>query len=231
MDVRDDLEREARIEEPSQLAHERYSALVRVIATVIWTATPDGATRISTDWTHLTGQTSTEMVGYGWLDAVHPDDRPRTREAWRTAVLHQSAYDTDYRILCADRAYRWFNARGAPVLDRNGAIREWVGLCLPITGSQRFQMIAVADLEAQGRLAASQVRAARAMLGWSIARLSAESGLSPSTIARIEDEARSHEARVTNLNAMRHAFEAHGVAFTWTTDGDPGVRCRATGPQ
>ncbi len=153
-----------RVEDPTELAHERYSALVRAVATVVWTATPDGGTRVGSDWTTLTGQTTEEMTGYGWLDAIHPEDRERTREAWRTAVLHQGVYDTDYRIRCADGIHRWFNARGAPVLDHDGAIREWVGMCLPITGSKRFQV----DLRIPGssttRLTAAQVRAARALL-------------------------------------------------------------------
>lgn len=207
-----------RVEDPTELAHERYSALVRAVATVVWTATPDGSTRVGSDWTTLTGQTTEEMTGYGWLDAIHPEDRERTREAWRTAVLHQGVYDTDYRIRCADGIHRWFNARGAPVLDHDGAIREWVGMCLPITGSKRFQV----DLRIPGssgtRLTAAQVRAARALLGWTIERLSRETDLSPSTVARIEDAARIGSVRRSNLDAAKAAFEANGVVFT----GDAG---------
>ena len=224
MGLSDAREEGFEVEDPSDLAHERYSALVRAIAAVIWTATPDGSTRISPDWTRLTGQTPEGMVGYGWLDALHADDRARTRDAWRTAVIHQTPYDTDYRILCDDGIYRWFNARGAPVLNRTGAIREWVGVCLPITGSQHFQQAPEPRAMPGGRLTAAQVRAARAMLGWSVAMLSEMSGLSPSTIARMESETRCAEIRTTNLDAARLAFEAEGISFTWTVEGIAGVR-------
>lgn len=184
------------------------------MATVVWTATPDGSTRIGSDWTALTGQTPAEMAGYGWLDAIHSEDRERTREAWRTAVLHQSVYDTDYRIRCADGVHRWFNARGAPVLNRDRSIREWVGMCLAITGSKRFQVDLARPDNPDTRLTAGQVRAARALLGWTIERLSTEADLSPSTVAQIEDEARIGSVRRSNLDAARAAFEAAGVAFT-----------------
>lgn len=215
-----------RVEDPTELPDERYSALVRSVATVVWTATPDGGTRIGSDWTALTAQTSTDMAGYGWLDAIHADDRERTRAAWRTAVLHQSVYDTDYRIRCADGIFRWFNARAAPMLDRDGLIREWVGMCLPITGSKRFQVDLQGPKIVEQRLTAAQIRAARALLGWTIERLSKEADLSPSTIARIEDGARIGSVRQSSLDAAKTAFEAGGVVFTFVAEDAPGLFLR-----
>ncbi len=207
------------VEDPNDLAHERYSALVRAVAKVVWTASADGSTRVGSDWTGLTGQTPKEMAGYGWLDAIHPDDRERTREAWRTAVLHQGIYDTDYRIRCADGIHRWFNARGAPVLDTDGEIREWVGMCLAIAGSKRFQVDLPLSASSNLRLTSAQVRAARALLGWTIERLSREADLSPSTVARIEDEARIGSVRGSSLDGARSVFEANGIAFAENAGG------------
>jgi len=170
------------------------------------------------------------MAGYGWLDAIHPDDRERTREAWRTAVLHQGVYDTDYRIRCADGIHRWFNARGAPVLDRGGSIREWVGVCLPITGSKRFQVDLTVSAPSIEIPTAGQVRAARALLGWTIERLSREADLSPSTVARIEDEARMGSVRRSSLDAARDAFEASGIVFTKGADSLGGLFLRPVAP-
>lgn len=71
------------------------------------------------------------MAGYGWLDAIHPEDREQTCEAWRTAVLHQGICETDYRIRCADGIHRRFNPRAikasmvsAGVPDRAMSIRR-----------------------------------------------------------------------------------------------------------
>lgn len=208
----------------AQIGHDRYQALVRAIAVVVWSASPDGATRVGSDWMTLTGQTSAEMTGYGWLTAIHPDDRARTREAWRSAVLHQGLYDTDYRVLCVDGNYRWFNARGAAVFNQNGTIREWVGVCLSIAGSKRFQADEPGRAGAAERITAGQVRAARALLDWSAERLASASGLSAATIARLEDGARSGGMRASSVAAVRRVLEAHGVVFSWAAEGEPGVR-------
>ena len=204
----------------AQVGQERYFALLRAISVVVWTATADGATRIGSDWTQLTGQTGEQMVGYGWLNAIHPDDRARTREAWRTAVLHQGIYDTDYRLLCADGIYRWFNARGAPILNQDGSIREWVGVCLSITGSKRFQSEEPRPVhvpaQADNRLTAGQVRAARALLSWTVEKLATASGTSISTVARIEDDKTNGNVRVVKAIAIQKAFEGSGIVFSWS---------------
>lgn len=214
----------------AQMGQERYQALVRAIAVVVWSASPDGGNRAGSDWSRLTGQSAEEMVGHGWLNVIHPDDRARTREAWNTAVGHQGLYDTDYRILCADGIYRWFNARGAPILNKDGSIREWVGVCLSITGSKRFQKDADPAPVQQDRLTAGQVRAARALLGWNSERLAEATGISISTITRVEDDGKSETVRVSTLLTVRHALEAAGIVFTWTPVLSVGLRSGDVAP-
>jgi transcriptional regulator with XRE-family HTH domain len=68
----------------------------------------------------------------------------------------------------------------------------------------------------------AQCRAARALLGWSQAELSAASGVATKTIADFEREDRVPYART--INDIKEAFEIAAVEFT---NGDnPGVRVR-----
>jgi len=83
-------------------------------------------------WRKFTGQTKKEIQGMGWLAAIHPDDRERTAEAWKAAVENGRLYEVDYRIRHHDGSYRRFKARGVPVLERDGSIREWMGVCAEI---------------------------------------------------------------------------------------------------
>lgn len=36
----------------------------------------------------LTGRERTDVLGAGWINVVHPDDRNRVRQLWRQAVLY-----------------------------------------------------------------------------------------------------------------------------------------------
>src|SRR4051812_32742356 len=89
------------------------------------------------EWRALTGQTIDEVRGWGWLDAIHPDDRARTQVIWQAAVEKRSIYETEYRIRRRDGEYVWHQARGVAVLEDDGSIREWVGICVDIEDQKR----------------------------------------------------------------------------------------------
>ena len=121
-------------------SEERLRVLASATADVVWTTDAQG--RLLGDppgWRDLTGQAAEEVRGLGWLDAVHPDDRARTAQAWNDAVRGQSTYDTEYRLRMRDGGYRTFTARGVPVLEPGGEIREWVGLCMDVEDRRRAE--------------------------------------------------------------------------------------------
>jgi PAS domain S-box-containing protein len=117
-------------------SEERYRSLVEATAQVVWTTAPDGRLREDVPaWRAITGQSPDEVLGHGWLDAVHRDDRERVAAAWRRAVETNGSYDVQYRVRAADGGVRHLQARGVPVFDDGGTVREWVGTCTDVTAS------------------------------------------------------------------------------------------------
>jgi ribosome-binding protein aMBF1 (putative translation factor) len=80
-------------------------------------------------------------------------------------------------------------------------------------------------LEARG-VAGFQIRAARAILGWSAEDLARESSVSLRTIRRAELSSAHTSLTVANERAIRRALEAAGVDFIDKNGGGPGVRLR-----
>jgi transcriptional regulator with XRE-family HTH domain len=77
---------------------------------------------------------------------------------------------------------------------------------------------------------AEQIRAARALLGWSVAELSARSGVSVRTITRCELGEGVPQATTRTIQRLVRAFEAGGVEFiAENTMGGVGVRRRRRG--
>ncbi|MBD2205111.1 PAS domain S-box protein [Calothrix sp. FACHB-1219] len=113
---------------------ERYRSLVAATSQIVWGATPEGL-GISSEmitWMAYTGQTEAEVADWGWIDAIHPEDRPHSFDAWSTAVAKRGIYETEYRLLGKDGNYRYFSVCGVPVLEADGSIREWIGTCTDI---------------------------------------------------------------------------------------------------
>ena len=115
-------------------SEERYRALVIATSQAVWTTNAQGF--IVEDlpaWRSMTGQSEEEIKGWGWLNAVHPEDREKTAQGWISAIETKSIYEIEHRVQTADGNYHYFSARGVPVFTEDGSVREWVGAHTDIT--------------------------------------------------------------------------------------------------
>ncbi|KAB1075053.1 PAS domain-containing protein [Methylobacterium planeticum] len=147
-------------------------------------------------------------------DAVADDPfltiHPGEREHWRGLSIEAQAAGLVHiatpLVPLAHGGNRRFVVVTVPVLDAAGSIVEWSSITqpaetagLPITDGAR------AGLEQAVR--GHHLRAARALLGWSMSDLARASGLSFSTVRRLEDDGESPAARSRHavIAAMRIA--------------------------
>jgi len=71
-----------------------------------------------------------------------------------------------------------------------------------------------------------QIKAARALLGWSQSDLAKRSGVSEPTIARLESVDGELRGREETAEKIRVAIEEAGLVFLEENGGGPGVRIR-----
>src|SRR5262245_20904536 len=95
--------------------------LVDALPGLGWTALPDGqAEFLNRRWLDYTGLTSGKAAGSGWVEAIHPDDRQRVIDYWRSCATSGAPVDIEARIRRHDGAYRWFLFRANPLRDAAG---------------------------------------------------------------------------------------------------------------
>ena len=95
---------------------------------MMWMTGVDGAcTYLNRRWYEYTGQTIPESHGLGWLDAVHPDDRDSSGQAFLEANARHGAFRVEYRLRGADGRYRWFIDAAQPRLGEDGGFRGYIG--------------------------------------------------------------------------------------------------------
>lgn len=56
-----------------------------------------------------------------WEQRLHPADHDPTISALQRHLTDHSPYDVEYRLLCKDNTYRWFQARGQAEWDSSGS--------------------------------------------------------------------------------------------------------------
>ncbi len=112
----------------------RFRTAVGILTNILWTNNAEG--KMEGDqpgWGLFTGQTHAEYQGYGWSDALHPDDAQPTIDAWKMAVAGKRLFEFEHRVRRSDGEWRWCSIRAVPVISDDGTISEWVGFHHDIT--------------------------------------------------------------------------------------------------
>ncbi len=153
---RDHTERKRAAEELAR-REERYRALVTATSSIVWTTDREGKfTEGQPTWEQYTGQSWEDQRGFGWMNALYPEDRAALKAAWARAGETRSFFEIHGRVWGqAPHRYRHFHARIAPVLDLNGAVREWVCTLTDVEEQRNAEerLRQAERLESVGRLA------------------------------------------------------------------------------
>ncbi|MBI0473941.1 type II toxin-antitoxin system ParD family antitoxin [Sphingomonas sp. MA1305] len=149
-----DIEERAQREAEVRASNDRFRAAMEAVHGVLWTNTADGRMEgEQPGWQALTGQTAEQYRGYGWAQAVHPDDAQPTVVAWEAAVAAQTMFVFEHRVRRHDGAWRNCLIRALPIKDGQRIV-EWVGVHTDITE----QRAAEQSLRDQADALARQVR-------------------------------------------------------------------------
>ena len=118
----------------------RFRAAIAAVRGVLWTNDAQGRmVGPQPGWAAITGQTQEEYSGFGWAEAVHPDDAAPSIAAWNETVAARKTFVFEHRVRAKDGGYRHYAIRAVPVLNRDGTIREWVGVHTDITAQREAE--------------------------------------------------------------------------------------------
>jgi hypothetical protein len=203
-------------------AQQRLDGLIEDVSELydlsIWRTEADGSVGDPMAWWQMTGQMLPAADRWAHLATVHPDDRQTVLDAWASSI-RTGVHRCEVRVMVGGE-YVKGRSRAAPIRDGSGRITGWLGTTAfeqPAPAKERPRAQARETL-----LSAAQVRAARGLLDWTARDLADRSGLSFSTVRRIETPG-PRAVRKETLLAARSAFEKHGVEFVTLGDGRDGL--------
>jgi PAS domain S-box-containing protein len=117
----------------SKESEQELCLLVDAIPTLVWRAAPDGNFEyVNKRMLEYLGAPLREVIGWGWMDKVHPDDVAFKVKTWLKALESESPHDVVCRIRGADGRYRWFEVRGEPLRASDGTVLRWYGVLIDI---------------------------------------------------------------------------------------------------
>jgi PAS domain S-box-containing protein len=114
-------------------------ALVETIPVLLWRARPDGNIDcVNRRLLEYFGCPREEIVGWGWMEKVHPDDIAFKAQSW-LSLEAMNSHDAICRFQGADGVYRWFNVRGEPFRDNGGRVQYWYGVLIDVDTQKKAE--------------------------------------------------------------------------------------------
>jgi len=91
-------------------------------------------------WSEFTGRGRNELLGEGWLESVHPEDRARCRDTCHEAFEANRLYRIEYRLERAGGGFGWILEVGTPRFDSLGAAGGYFGVATEITAQKQAEL-------------------------------------------------------------------------------------------
>jgi PAS domain S-box-containing protein len=175
--------------------YEDFQCMAEASAAMISTADKSGlCTFANQRWLELRGRTLAEESGTGWSEGIHPEDSRAVMAEYWTAVNARTPLRVEYRLLCADGAYRTVEHLISPWRSADGELRGYIG-CLTLPNGFR-----PVDIAARHLLASLSARERQVMeliaTGFSTRAISNELKISYKTA----DSHRTHLLKKLNMH-------------------------------
>ncbi len=107
---------------------------------IIWMSDTEKRTSyLNRRWPDFTGRRMEQEVGYGYLEAIHPDDRDRVWKLINESMDTREPFEFEFRLRHREHGYRWVLNRGTPRFTDEGTYIGYVGTCTDIDDRVRAE--------------------------------------------------------------------------------------------
>ncbi|GCE07410.1 PAS domain S-box protein [Dictyobacter aurantiacus] len=103
------------------------SSLAQSVWDILWLLSPDGRMQEAGHWSAFTGQSEAEAATFGWLNALHPDDRAPFEIWLRTALRYGVRDEIECRLQKAHAAHRLVRLQLFPqIAEDRSSVTSWL---------------------------------------------------------------------------------------------------------
>jgi PAS domain S-box-containing protein len=134
MGVALDITRRKEADEALRRSEARFREMADSAPVMIWITRADGfSTYLNKQWHEFTGRSNEAGLGFGWLDAVHPEDRERSGAEFLQANERHEPFRIEYRMRRHDGTYRWVIDSASARMGDGGEFLGYIGSVIDIT--------------------------------------------------------------------------------------------------
>ncbi len=90
-------------------------------------------------WVAFTGLSVEHSLGWGWRNAIHPEDAESALRTWTEATAAEQDVALEARVLTQSGEVRWAAVRACPVRDSRGQVAGYVGTVEDMTARHQVE--------------------------------------------------------------------------------------------
>jgi PAS domain S-box-containing protein len=122
------------VEKTIRESEARYRLLAESVPVGVFECEADGrCTYVNSWWVSLSGRGRSQQLGYGWLEAIHPEDRARILEEWKNAARRGDPWRCEYRVQKPEGQDIWVRVVTTAASFQDGIPGSFVGTIEDIT--------------------------------------------------------------------------------------------------
>jgi len=135
-DITDGMAAEAAL----RASEDRLKSLAESIQAIVFRFEKDGTcTYVNGHYQRLTGLDPGPVLARKWAKVIHPQDRERILDGWKTARKLVQVHETEFRLLNARDQELWVLGRTTPERDSEGNLVGFLTTCTDITRMRRAE--------------------------------------------------------------------------------------------
>lgn len=130
-----------------QAAEPEAAALDAAPVGVFRTATDGACTYVNDRWCEYASMSRADAMGWGWLDAVHPDDLERVKAEWTASVAEGRDFELEFRFGHSGAETMWVAGTATPLQDAGAAVTGYIGTVTNISAAVAARLALIDERE------------------------------------------------------------------------------------
>lgn len=136
----EDITERMRFDEAIIASEEKFVQLINKVPVGVFLSDPTGLCKfVNPYWQEVFQMEYDEALGEGWAKRVHPTDRERLAEAWKSSCSNCSPIRIEYKIVLPNGQEKWIDGFASPITNREGIHSGFVGVIYDISERKSFQ--------------------------------------------------------------------------------------------
>ncbi|MBU2939165.1 PAS domain S-box protein [Lacinutrix sp. C3R15] len=93
---------------------------------------------VNQEWLEYAGMSFNEAVGFGWTNAIHPEDKERVDQEWTECAAAEKEFISELRFVSKEKT-TWLSVKAVGTSDINNNLYGYIGMALDITDRKKAE--------------------------------------------------------------------------------------------